>query len=277
MNNDERVYDSDGLTLELFDYLYHVTYKSVYFTISRYINNESTILDLLQDTYISSFIKFECLGTFSVEGYQRWVNRIATNKAKDYLKRKKPALFSELSYPNSEFDAEDLSKRYSPEDYAQRKELTELFDYVLGCLPKDQRECIFLYYYEDMRICEIAKYLGITESTVKSRLRYGKEKMKLKLEESEKNGFRLFSLTPGSMVLYIVKHKQPKRHFKHEDVFQLIQTLCTLLAVVGMIMSLMLPFGIMKPSQKNISTVSFTNTYLPRFMRCSNMKFASIK
>lgn len=50
-------------------------------------------------------------------------------------------------------------------------------------LPRDQRLAVYLYYYEGYRTAEIAQMLKQNESTIRSRLRLAREKLRLMLEE----------------------------------------------------------------------------------------------
>lgn len=50
-------------------------------------------------------------------------------------------------------------------------------------LPKRYRSCLYLFYYEDYSIREIAEILEEPENTVKTNLRRGREALKKKLSE----------------------------------------------------------------------------------------------
>lgn len=50
-------------------------------------------------------------------------------------------------------------------------------------LPKKYRCIIHLFYYEDLKISEIAQICNISESAVKSRLKRGRDKLKIILEK----------------------------------------------------------------------------------------------
>lgn len=54
-------------------------------------------------------------------------------------------------------------------------------------LPENMREVVLLFYYEDMSIREIAEALGTSEVNVKKRLSRARQKLRLELEEEEKN------------------------------------------------------------------------------------------
>lgn len=59
---------------------------------------------------------------------------------------------------------------------------TTLLDIVMA-LPRKYRECIHLFYYEELSIKEISGILGKKESTIKTNLRRGKQLLKVRLEE----------------------------------------------------------------------------------------------
>ncbi len=50
-------------------------------------------------------------------------------------------------------------------------------------LPEKYRIVIYLYYYEEMKVAEIAKILKITSSAVKARLMRGREQLKILIEK----------------------------------------------------------------------------------------------
>lgn len=56
----------------------------------------------------------------------------------------------------------------------------DLFNAVMS-LPKNERTVIHLFYYEDLKINDIAKMLKISESAVKTRLNRARNKIKLML------------------------------------------------------------------------------------------------
>ena len=75
--------------------LYTLTYNDVYRSAKFLLQDEDTVLDIVQDTYVAAFQNLDRLT--DRENFRPWVRRIATNKAKDYIKRKKPILFSEMA------------------------------------------------------------------------------------------------------------------------------------------------------------------------------------
>ena len=57
-------------------------------------------------------------------------------------------------------------RQHSPDDRAARSELVELITERLEALPEMQRKVVALYYFEDLRLREIAEAFGVTESRI---------------------------------------------------------------------------------------------------------------
>ena len=184
--------------------LYELTYSSVYKTVKSMIADEDTVLDIVQDSYIKGFQSLDQLDT--PENFRAWMKRIATNKAKDYLKKKKPILFTDMANEDGEeIDFRDDCLDHCPEEVLDRKETTRLMNEILATLSEDQRLAIGMFYYEEMSIREIAEILGCSENTVKSRLNYGRKKVEVKVKELEKRGTKLYSLAPLPFLLWLFR------------------------------------------------------------------------
>ena len=72
------------------------------------------------------------------------------------------------------------------EEMQDSSEKEDLYAQVLK-LPKDMRDVILLFYYEDLSVREISTILQTSEANVKKRLSRARQKLRLELEE-ERNG-----------------------------------------------------------------------------------------
>lgn len=71
----------------------------------------------------------------------------------------------------------------APEQTYTRKELTALVRQSVQALPWPDREIFLRHYYYCQRVREIAAALGMKESTVKTKLRRGREVLKRSIQE----------------------------------------------------------------------------------------------
>ena len=87
-----------------------------------------------------------------------------------------------------------------PEDYVSNEEIKQILADTINSLNPNQRDAIFLFYYKNCSISEIAQQTGVNENTVKSRLSLARKYMGKKLKELQKSGVVLCSV-PISRVI----------------------------------------------------------------------------
>lgn len=187
--------------------LYEKTYTQVFYTVKSMIKDEDAVFDILQDAYMKAFAHLD-----SFEGDDKflpWVKQIAANTARDWLKKKKPMLFSELNTDEDrdiafEEQIEDDRDENIPEKVIDQQETVRLLTEIIEGLPEDQRAAIGMFYYQDMSVKQIAETMGASESAVKSRLKYGRDKIEAKVIELEKNGTKLYGVAPLPFLLLLI-------------------------------------------------------------------------
>ena len=75
-----------------------------------------------------------------------------------------------------------LNERSAEQEVMKKHQGSSLKEIVWG-LPVHYREIIILHYYEDFSVKEITELLKISENTVRTRLRRGRELLKQELKE----------------------------------------------------------------------------------------------
>ena len=106
------------------------------------------------------------------EHEKAWFITAARNYCKDVFK-----FCGRLRRVDMESLPEQAETAGSPEN-----EESELFEKLMS-LPEKYREILYLYYYEDYPTKEIAKLLGRNESTVRTQLSKGRERLKKLLKK----------------------------------------------------------------------------------------------
>lgn len=192
-----------------FTFLYEETYKSKYYLALQYMKNEEAAQDVLQEAYIKAFSKLDTLS--NPEAFSRWLGKIVANTAKNALVKKNPMLFSDMAVDDQneefEYQIEDDSVEYQPETAYTRQETQQLVHELMDTLSEDQRICILMFHIEGISIKEIAFMLECSENTVKSRLKYGRDNLKRKAEELQKKGYKLYSVAPTPLLLYLLREE----------------------------------------------------------------------
>lgn len=170
-----------------FDKLYELTSNDVWFTCVSLLKDEENAKDIMQETYITAFLKLDTLK--DEEKFCGWLTAIATNKSKNKLKGKvEYQIDDEVLIAKTETDELML-----PEEYINKAEKRKvLLQIIEDTLSFNQYQIVLMFYFDEMSISEIAQALEISEGTVKSRLNSSRAKMKTAIEDYEnKSGDRL--------------------------------------------------------------------------------------
>jgi RNA polymerase sigma factor (sigma-70 family) len=164
---------------ELFEILYNRYAPLIYRKCVGMVRDESTAKDLMQDILIKIFLniaQFQGKSHFSL-----WVNTISYNHCMQYFRLKK-----RLDMPL--VDTEDYLNISIADIEGQNKELDSIkaqqLEKFLGKLKEEYRLILYMRYFSDMSIKEIAESLEIKESAVKMRLKRGRDKLAVYFNES---------------------------------------------------------------------------------------------
>ena len=131
--------------------------------------------DAVQETFLKAY---RAMGRFRGDCQEKtWLMRIAINTCRDmrrsaWLRHTDRSVTPEMLPPASvPFEQED-------EDLLM----------TVMALPVKLREAVLLYYFEDMRVKEVAAALGVTPSTVTNRLQRAAKALRTALERGNDRG-----------------------------------------------------------------------------------------
>lgn len=131
-----------------------------------YTKNLHAAEDIVQDV----FIKFS-QSHYEENGQLRsYLTKMTINRSKDYLKS--------WSYRKIQLQEQLPFISYLQKDRVVEKELQSVVGKAVLALPIKYREIIILYYYEDLHTVDIASLLQQPESTIRTRLRRAREKLR---------------------------------------------------------------------------------------------------
>lgn len=133
-----------------------------------YLKDTQLAEDAVQDTFLKVYRHYDSFGGGT--GEKAWVTRIAINVCKDILRsawKRRVNITEELN------EIPDLRQQPDKAD-------DTLICAVMALKPM-YKEVILLFYYEDMKISEIAQVLSTPESTISVRLKRAREQLKKQL------------------------------------------------------------------------------------------------
>lgn len=192
---------------DAFGVLYNNTYNQAFYTVKSMIKDDDAVNDILQDSYVKAFLHMDSFK--GDDKFLPWIKQIAANTARDWLKKKKPMLFTDLNDDDDmvfEEQIEDEREENIPEKLIEHKETIRLIGEIVDSLPDDQRAVIGMYYYEKKSVNDIASAMGASQSAIKSRLKYARDKIKAKVKELESKGTNLYGLAPFTFWLLLIRN-----------------------------------------------------------------------
>ncbi|KAB2331766.1 sigma-70 family RNA polymerase sigma factor [Bacillus mesophilum] len=143
-----------------------------------FVKDETKAEDIVQEVFLRYYLKLEVFeGRSSVKTY---LYRMTVNECRNY--------FKSWSYRKLEFSnwaGSLLIHQNTPESQYVKLEEEKALASLLDRLPLKYKEVIWLHYYAEFSIAEIAGILNCSINTVKTRLARGRKKAKLALTEEE--------------------------------------------------------------------------------------------
>lgn len=137
------------------DMLYRVSFS----LLQNKADAEDAVMDVFE-RYLRARKRF-----VSSEHEKAWLLKVAVNRCRDLLRKKKFRLYTPLEEVTS-LPAEEQT----------------VFDFsAILSLPQEQKEVILLYYFEDMKVEEIGEVLSASTSAVKMRLVRARESLRERL------------------------------------------------------------------------------------------------
>ncbi|AVK87022.1 RNA polymerase [Lysinibacillus sp. B2A1] len=141
-----------------------------------YVRDLQCAEDIVQDVFIKFYEQQE---NYEERGELRaYLSKLVINKSKDYLRS---WTYRKIQVQQKIFAKQAVIRR----DILVQQDEQTLIENAILALPLKQREVLIYFYFEELPVMEIAELLSIPESTVKTRLRRGRELLKPKLQHIE--------------------------------------------------------------------------------------------
>lgn len=137
-----------------------------------YLKDTHLAEDAVQETFLKVYKNYD---KFNGGGEKAWINRIAINVCKDMLRS---------AWSRRVNVVEELAEIADENTAVFDEGNTTLIAAVMELKPR-YKEVILLFYYEDMKIADIALALDAPESTISVRLKRAREQLKKQLGEVE--------------------------------------------------------------------------------------------
>ncbi len=176
----------------------------VYYNCLKMLRTPQAAEDATQEILIRVYQK---IGTLTDPlAYIGWVKRLTANHCKNCLSKvNKEFLLSETEDGEDPFASfEELDEQRVPDKALDNEETRRMIVSLVDSLPDEQRMCVMLYYYDELKTREIAEALNVSEGTIKSRLNYARKSIKEGVKAYEAQGVKLYGFTPIPFLGYFL-------------------------------------------------------------------------
>ena len=157
----------------------------LYTTVYNMTSNREDTADLLQEIFARAY---RCLKRFRGDsGFHTWVHRIAVNTTLNFLKSRRNRRTMSLEEMDTaiERDADylELTAASDPVREAGLNELQQHLNAAMQKLPETHRAVVVMFDIQGMAHSEIARIMGLSEGTVRSRLFYAHRQLQALLSD----------------------------------------------------------------------------------------------
>ena len=156
---------------KLFNYIYFI------------VRNQEVAEDIFQETFVKAIVTIQ-QGRYTASGkFGAWLTRIAHNMIIDGFRQER----NENTISNDESEVDLLNDADLCDDNVEMQMVNEqtLSDVrrLMDALPDNQREVVYMRYYQDLSFKEIAEITGVSINTALGRMRYALMGMRRIAEE----------------------------------------------------------------------------------------------
>jgi len=165
---------------EAFEPLVEKYKRKVFRLAYQVLRDQEEALDVAQEAFVKAYLS---LRDFRGESrFSTWVCRIALNRCKDVLRKRRRAPWLRLRYEEGPDVAEVADDQETPAHSVERCEREAALQRALARLPVKYREVIVLRHIEGMELHEIGRALGIAVGAVKVRAFRAREMLRSLLQ-----------------------------------------------------------------------------------------------
>ncbi len=161
-----------------FSKLFYEYRDMVYRVVYRLLGNSEETLDAVQQTFIELYKSLP--GYEGKSKFSTWLYRIAVNVSIQFYRKRRLHQREQDQFANPETMAAPASGFYPS---LEQKEIRKTIEDALASIHIRKRTVVVLHDLENRTMEEIAEITKVPLGTIKSRLFYGREELKKKLEK----------------------------------------------------------------------------------------------
>jgi len=192
-----------------FKHLYTMTFAGASAVAARYLKNRDDQMDVIQEAYIKALEKNNTLE--KSESFASWLNQIVATRSLNMLRVNNPVYMEDLASDDQDGAAvefEDESPAFRPDQITDIHATADAVEEIMNMLPEMQRAALWMHYGQEISVKDIAEAAGVSENTIKSRLKQGRDKLYKMKDEFKKRGIEITSIGVGVLLFTLFTGRQ---------------------------------------------------------------------
>ncbi len=168
-----------------FDVLLERYEEKIFSYIFFIVHNEDVADDIFQDTFMKAVVTIQ-QGRYTENGkFQAWITRIAHNLIIDFFRQERNENF--LSNDEMDYDLFNDVRltEANVETKIVREQVLDDVKLLVEHLPQNQKEVVYMRYYQELSFKEIAEITGVSINTALGRMRYALLNLRRMAEKKE--------------------------------------------------------------------------------------------
>jgi RNA polymerase sigma-70 factor (ECF subfamily) len=146
------------------------------------VGDPAEAVEITQETFIAAL---RALGKYQEkQTFKAWLYTIALNRSRSHLRKRK--VLEKLQGTLTRLFQIEEEKQALPEEIAIQNQREATLWHSLNQLDEKHRMVVILRYFHELSIQEISEILSVNEGTIHSRLHSAREKLRVALEQLEK-------------------------------------------------------------------------------------------
>ena len=157
---------------QAFDELLKRYQEKLYSYLQFTVRNDDMADDLFQETFVKAIVQIR-QGKYVHNGqFGAWLTRIAHNLLIDVFRNEKVENYVYEDEAENAWTESAISMDGSRENELSNEQVPNDVRNMMGHLPQNQREVVYMRFYQDMSFKEIAETTGVSINTSLGRMRY---------------------------------------------------------------------------------------------------------
>lgn len=157
---------------EAFVELIEIYKRKLYMIAKTKLSSEEDVKDAIQETLLVAYKNIKKVK--QIDKFNGWITKIVINKCNDFLRGRENI----INYSYEELDCEKYMSFYS-NDYIEIDDNINLFQ-MINFLTDEEKTIVILYFSKGYTTNEISEILNLNESTVRTKIRRVRIKIKEK-------------------------------------------------------------------------------------------------